>query len=56
MAKLNPAGSALVYSTYLGGSNSDVGSGIAVDTVGNAYVTGLTIRPISLPPTAPGGQ
>ena len=40
MAKLNPAGSALVYSTYLGGSEGDGGHGIAVDAAGNAYVTG----------------
>jgi len=42
VAKLNPAGSALVYSTYLGGSSMDIGGGIAVDFVGNAYVTGYT--------------
>jgi hypothetical protein len=42
VTKLNPAGSALVYSTYLGGSSDDEGNGIAVDTAGNAYVTGLT--------------
>ena len=42
MAKLNAAGSALVYSTYLGGSNYDGGFGIAVDSSGNAYVTGYT--------------
>jgi uncharacterized repeat protein (TIGR01451 family) len=42
VAKLNPAGSALVYSTYLGGSNDDYGYGIAVDASGNAYVTGRT--------------
>jgi hypothetical protein len=42
VAKLNPAGSALVYSTYLGGSDLEVGNGIAVDPAGNAYVTGLT--------------
>ncbi len=42
VTKLNPAGSALVYSTYLGGSVFDVGEGIAVDSMGNAYVTGLT--------------
>ncbi len=33
---------ALVYSTYLGGSGEDGGSGIAVDTADNAYVTGVT--------------
>src|SRR2546428_5102570 len=40
--KLNAAGSALVYSTYLGGSGGDGGEGIAVDASGNAYVTGST--------------
>ena len=39
---LNPAGDALVYSTYLGGSNADQGYGIAVDASGNCFVTGLT--------------
>ena len=42
MAKLSADGSALVYSTYLGGSGGDVGAGIAVDAAGNAYVTGDT--------------
>jgi hypothetical protein len=42
IVKLNPAGSAIVYSTYLGGSGNDVGNGIAVDSSGNAYVTGFT--------------
>ena len=42
VAKLNPAGSALVYSTYLGGSDLDQGNGIALDPQGNAYVTGIT--------------
>jgi len=47
VTKLNPAGSALVYSTYLGGSGNpygvdDQGAGIAVDAAGNAYVTGWT--------------
>ncbi|MDP8981610.1 MAG: SBBP repeat-containing protein [Acidobacteriota bacterium] len=42
VTKLNAAGSALVYSTYLGGSGADRGNGIAVDGFGNAYVTGTT--------------
>jgi len=43
MAKLNATGSALVYSTYLGGSGGEQGLGIAVDSAGNAYVVGSTL-------------
>lgn len=42
VTKLNPAGTALVYSTYLGGSSFDTGYGIAVDASGNAYLAGST--------------
>jgi uncharacterized protein (TIGR03437 family) len=42
VTKLNPTGSALVYSTYLGGTGTDLGMGIAIDAAGNAYVTGGT--------------
>jgi hypothetical protein len=43
IAKLNASGSALVYSTYLGGgSSNETGRAIAVDSAGNAYVTGIT--------------
>ncbi|HKC88536.1 MAG TPA: SBBP repeat-containing protein, partial [Blastocatellia bacterium] len=42
VAKLNPGGSALVYSTFLGGAGSEVGNAIAVDSAGNAYVVGNT--------------
>jgi len=48
IAKLNPAGSALVYATYLNGAS---GNGIAVDSAGNAYVTG-DAGPTSFPTTA----
>jgi hypothetical protein len=40
VTKLNPSGSALVYSTFLGGPADDEGRGIAVDAQGHAYVTG----------------
>jgi uncharacterized protein (TIGR03437 family) len=43
--KLNPAGSAIVYATYLGGEAIEHGGGIAVDEQGNAYVTGYTNSP-----------
>ncbi|HEV2787494.1 MAG TPA: SBBP repeat-containing protein, partial [Solirubrobacteraceae bacterium] len=42
MTKLNAAGSALVYSTYLGGAAAEDGLGIAVDSAGAAYVAGQT--------------
>jgi len=43
VAKLNPTGSALVYSTYLGGATStDDALSIAVDSAGSAYVAGET--------------
>jgi hypothetical protein len=42
ISELNPTGTALVYSTYLGGSIIDGAAAIAVDTAGNAYVAGQT--------------
>jgi hypothetical protein len=42
IAKLNPTGTALMYSTYLGGSNADVGRSIAVNEKGEAFVAGST--------------
>jgi len=50
--KLNPTGSALLYSTYLGGNNEDPFGGLAIDSVGNAYVGGST-RSLDFP-TTPG--
>lgn len=52
VTKLNAAGSALLYSTYLGGNDYDSADSIAIDTVGNAYVTGIT-RSVHFP-TTPG--
>ncbi|WP_420266361.1 SBBP repeat-containing protein, partial [Candidatus Magnetominusculus dajiuhuensis] len=42
VTKLNSTGTALLYSTYLGGSGGEAGIGIAIDPSGNAYVTGST--------------
>ncbi len=42
LSKLNPLGTALVYSTYFGGSTLDYANAVAVDAAGNAYVAGLT--------------
>ncbi len=42
VAKINVAGDGLVYSTYLGGSDDDWGEAIAIDSSGNAYLTGHT--------------
>jgi hypothetical protein len=42
VTKLNASGSALVYSTFLGGTGTDQGTAIAVDGTGRAYVTGGT--------------
>ncbi|MDI6850160.1 MAG: SBBP repeat-containing protein [Candidatus Saccharicenans sp.] len=42
VAKVHPSGSGLVYCGFLGGSNDDGGTGIAVDSSGNAYVCGYT--------------
>ena len=42
VVKLNPSGTALVYATYVGGSDLDVGNAIAITAGGNAYVTGYT--------------
>jgi uncharacterized protein (TIGR03437 family) len=43
VAKLNPSGNQLLYSTYLGGSMDDIANAIVVDGSGNAYVAGATL-------------
>lgn len=42
VSKLNPSGTALIYSTYLGGNDFDIGIGLKVDGSGNAYVVGVS--------------
>lgn len=43
VTKLNPAGTARLYSTYLGGRDRDVIQALAIDSAGNAYVAGMTV-------------
>lgn len=45
ITKINPSGSGLIYSTFLGGNRVDLGFSIAIDNIGNAYVTGATQSP-----------
>lgn len=42
VTKINATGTAILYSTYVGGSNTDEGRGIAVDAAGSAYLVGQT--------------
>lgn len=49
--KISPDGSALVYSTYLGGSGQDLAYGVKVDDLGNAYVAGI-VTSSNFPTTA----
>jgi hypothetical protein len=51
ISELNPAGSALLYSTLLGGAQTDVGEDIALDGTGHVYVTGHTLS-MDFPATA----
>lgn len=52
VTKLNSTGSALIYSTFLGGDQGDIGSGIALNGTGDAFVTGFTYS-LNFP-TSPG--
>ena len=45
IAEMNPAGSAVPYVTYLGGSGADIAFGIAIDSTARIYVTGQTSSP-----------
>jgi hypothetical protein len=62
VAKLNPTGSALLYSTYVGGTSDDYASSVALDASGAAYIMGATnsgdfpIMPGAVQPTFGGGD
>jgi uncharacterized protein (TIGR03437 family) len=43
VTKLNPTGSALIYSTYVGGRLDEFGSALTIDAAGDAYITGYTL-------------
>jgi uncharacterized protein (TIGR03437 family) len=51
VSKLNPQGTALIYSTYVGGTGGDAANGLAVDSAGEAYIAGAT-RSKDFPVTA----
>jgi uncharacterized protein (TIGR03437 family) len=51
VAKLNAAGTARIYATFLGGPGIEFGSDIAVDAAGNAYATGFESSPTTFPTT-----
>ena len=53
-AKINATGTALIYSTFLGGSDFDHGYGLAVDPAGNSYLTGHTYNAATPYPTTAG--
>ena len=57
MAKFDPTGTKIIYSTYLGGDQRDYLAGIAVDSEGNAYIAGTTGPAYSTasPPSSSGG-
>ena len=51
IVKLNPSGTGVLYATYFGGNSRDSARGVAVDSAGNAYITGFTYSP-DFPATA----
>src|ERR1035441_5510321 len=49
VAKLDPSGAKLLYSTFLGGDGDDGASGLALDAAGNAYIAGVEQSPAHFP-------
>ncbi len=54
VTKLNATGSGLIYSTFIGGSDTDIGHDIAVDSSGSVFVTGATVDAVTNYPTTAG--
>jgi hypothetical protein len=52
VSKINPAGTAVLWSTFYGGAGTDIGKGIAVDGAGNVYFTGSTTDGATFPQSA----
>jgi hypothetical protein len=55
IAKLNPHGDKLIFSTYIGGAENDTANSIAVDALGNAYIVGTTYSTATFPKKYGGG-
>src|SRR6185503_8845713 len=55
VVKISPAGTQLLYSTYLGGNNDDAANGITVDNSGSVTIVGSTASPTDFP-TTPGAM
>ncbi|MGE0820512.1 MAG: SBBP repeat-containing protein [Candidatus Binatia bacterium] len=53
VVQLNHTGTQILYATYLGGAGADVARGLAIDSSGNAYITGETIAPDGANPSFP---
>lgn len=54
VAKVRPSGKSLAYCSFLGGNGDDLGHGIAVDSSGDAFVTGVTASSAATFPATPG--
>jgi len=56
VTKINPAGTALIFSTFFGGTSYEKGNALAIDSSGNSYITGYTatiLSPLTSSPSVP---